>query len=312
MSPECRRAACHTAVLLVSTHTGVGLRSPTPPRRGEHQRSANPFAPGGARTFPIWRRSRTGALRGIIGYHYLASEGSGYTPITDDDAALLLWRVLRPEMCSQPTTYAWRTQYLHRWMQGVGSDRHRKGGMGTERDPGQPALHDGHVNLLLMADTHVPQRARDLPEQLWRTVDDADVVVHAGDWVCVELLDALLARSDRLIGVVGNNDGPELSARLPEVATVELAGVRLAVVHETGSARGREQRCAARFPNADVLVFGHSHIPWDTVAPTGLRLLNPGSPTDRRRQPTCSWMTAEIIGGRLGGVQLHRSPLVTR
>lgn len=184
--------------------------------------------------------------------------------------------------------------------------------MGTERDPGQPALHDGHVNLLLMADTHVPQRARDLPEQLWRTVDDADVVVHAGDWVCVELLDALLARSDRLIGVVGNNDGPELSARLPEVATVELAGVRLAVVHETGSARGREQRCAARFPNADVLVFGHSHIPWDTVAPTGLRLLNPGSPTDRRRQPTCSWMTAEISDGRLGQVQLHRTPAVTR
>jgi len=168
------------------------------------------------------------------------------------------------------------------------------------------------VNLLLMADTHVPRRARDLPEQLWRAVDDADVVVHAGDWVCVELLDALLARSARLIGVVGNNDRPALSARLPEVATAELAGLRLAVVHETGSARDREQRCAARFPDTDVLVFGHSHIPWDTVAPTGLRLLNPGSPTDRRRQPTCSWMTAEIIGGRLDRVQLHRPPGVTR
>ncbi|MGH3511762.1 MAG: metallophosphoesterase family protein [Pseudonocardiaceae bacterium] len=168
------------------------------------------------------------------------------------------------------------------------------------------------MKLLLMADTHVPQRARDLPEQLWRAVDEADVVVHAGDWVCVELLDALLARSDRLIGVVGNNDGPALCARLPEVATVELIGVRLVVVHETGSARGREQRCAARFPDADVVVFGHSHIPWDTVAPTGLRLLNPGSPTDRRRQPTCSWINAEIIGGQLGRVQLHRPSVVTR
>jgi uncharacterized protein len=178
--------------------------------------------------------------------------------------------------------------------------------------PRQLARHDGRVKLLLMADTHVPQRARELPEQLWRAVDEADVVVHAGDWVCVELLDALLARSDRLIGVVGNNDGRELCARLPQVATVELIGIRLVVVHETGSARGREQRCAARFPDADVLVFGHSHIPWDTVAPTGLRLLNPGSPTDRRRQPTCSWMTAEIIGGQLARVQLHRLSVVTR
>lgn len=160
-----------------------------------------------------------------------------------------------------------------------------------------------------MADTHVPRRARDLPQQLWQAVEQADVVIHAGDWVCVELLDALLARSHRLIGVVGNNDGPALRARLPEVATVELGGVRLAVVHETGAARGREQRCAARFPGTDVVVFGHSHIPWDTVAPTGLRLLNPGSPTDRRRQPTCSWMTAEINAGQLGAVQLHRPPL---
>jgi putative phosphoesterase len=146
-----------------------------------------------------------------------------------------------------------------------------------------------------MADTHIPRRARDLPERLWQAVEEADVVVHAGDWVCVELLDALLARSHR-----------PLRARLPEIATAEVGGVRLAVVHDTGAARGREQRCAAQFPDIDVLVFGHSHIPWDTVAPSGLRLLNPGSPTDRRRQPTCSWMTAEIDGGQLHQVQLHR------
>jgi putative phosphoesterase len=162
------------------------------------------------------------------------------------------------------------------------------------------------VKLLLMADTHVPHRARDLPEQLWRAVAEADVVVHAGDWVCVQLLDTLLARANRLIAVVGNNDGPSLSARLPDIATAELDGVRLAVVHETGPARGREQRCADRFPDTDVLIFGHSHIPWDTVSSTGLRLLNPGSPTDRRRQPTCSWMTAEIEDGRLDRVRIHR------
>jgi uncharacterized protein len=93
---------------------------------------------------------------------------------------------------------------------------------------------------------------------------------------------------------------------LPEIATAELEGVRLAVVHETGSAHGRAQRCATRFPNTDVLVFGHSHIPWDTVASPGLRLLNPGSPTDRRHQPTCTWITAEINDGRLDRVQLQR------
>ncbi|MGH3989281.1 MAG: metallophosphoesterase family protein, partial [Pseudonocardiaceae bacterium] len=100
------------------------------------------------------------------------------------------------------------------------------------------------MKLLLMADTHVPSRARDLPGQLWEAVDQSDVVVHAGDWVCVELLDALLARANRLIGVIGNNDGPSLSARLPEIATAQLDGVRLAVVHETGAASGRGQRCA--------------------------------------------------------------------
>lgn len=156
-----------------------------------------------------------------------------------------------------------------------------------------------------MADTHLPKRARDLPAALWTAVDTADVVVHAGDWVNEALLDALTARSARLIGVYGNNDGPELRARLPEVARTDLDGLRIAVVHETGPAGGREHRAAARFPDTDVLIFGHSHIPWDSEAPGGLRLLNPGSPTDRRRQPYASYLTAEVTGGRLDAVTLH-------
>jgi len=165
--------------------------------------------------------------------------------------------------------------------------------------------HDGSVRLLLISDTHIPGRGRRIPEPLWREVDAADVVVHAGDWVGVDLLDELAARARRLIGVVGNNDGAALRARLPEVATAELDGVRLAVVHETGAVTGRERRCAARFPDTDVLVFGHSHIPWDSVAGSGPRLLNPGSPTDRRRQPTHTWMTALIDAGQLHDVVLH-------
>ena len=164
------------------------------------------------------------------------------------------------------------------------------------------------VRLLLMADTHVPRRARDLPAPLWQAVDEADLVLHAGDWVDVALLDALEARARRLVGVAGNNDGAALRARLDEVASVSVAGLEIAVVHETGSKTGRERRCEADFPNADVLVFGHSHIPWDTTTARGLRLLNPGSPTDRRSQPHCTYMTATAADGRLQEVRLHRLP----
>jgi putative phosphoesterase len=164
------------------------------------------------------------------------------------------------------------------------------------------------VKLLLISDTHLPGRARVLPEQVWREVEAADVVVHAGDWVDVPLLDELESRSKRLIGVYGNNDGPPLRARLPEIARVELDGLRLAVIHETGAKQGREQRCDAQFPDTDVLVFGHSHIPWDTTTPAGLRLLNPGSPTDRRRQPHCTYQTARISEGALVDVELHELP----
>ncbi|EOD70205.1 metallophosphoesterase family protein [Amycolatopsis vancoresmycina] len=164
------------------------------------------------------------------------------------------------------------------------------------------------MRLLLISDTHLPARARELPPQVWAEVAAADVVVHAGDWVDVALLDELEARSKRLIGVYGNNDGPALRARLPEIARAELDGVRLAVIHETGAKQGREQRCDAQFPDTDVLVFGHSHIPWDTVAPSGLRLLNPGSPTDRRRQPYCTYQTGRVEDGALVDVELHRLP----
>jgi putative phosphoesterase len=164
-----------------------------------------------------------------------------------------------------------------------------------------------NLSLTLLADTHLPRRARDLPDQVWAAVESADVVVHAGDWTEAALLEELAARSHRLIACYGNNDGPDLRRRLPLVARAELDGVRLAVVHETGQKQGREARMAALYPDVDVLVFGHSHIPWDTRAESGLRLLNPGSPTDRRRQPHCTYMTASLAEGRLD-VTTHRLP----
>jgi uncharacterized protein len=161
------------------------------------------------------------------------------------------------------------------------------------------------VRLLLLADTHVPLRARDLPAQVWDEVAEADVVLHAGDWVAPELLDELMAKATRLVACWGNNDGPVLRSRLPERADAMLGGLHFTVVHETGAATGREARMSRRYPDSDVLVFGHSHIPWDSTTKTGLRLLNPGSPTDRRRQPRCSYMTATVDNNSLTNVTLH-------
>ncbi len=167
-------------------------------------------------------------------------------------------------------------------------------------------MSDERVRLLLLADTHVPRGARDLPAQVWDEVASADVVLHAGDWVVPELLDELATRSARLVACWGNNDGPALRTLLPECAQVTLAGLRISVVHETGAASGREARMSRRYPDCDVLVFGHSHIPWDSTTTTGLRLLNPGSPTDRRRQPFCTYMTATATENTLSDVVLHR------
>jgi uncharacterized protein len=164
------------------------------------------------------------------------------------------------------------------------------------------------MRLVLTSDTHLPKRAKELPGELLERVAAADVVVHAGDWVDVATLDLLEARAKRLIGVYGNNDGAALRARLPETAYAELGGLRFAVVHETGGKHGREERCEARYPDVDVLVFGHSHIPWDSRGERGLRLLNPGSPTDRRREPYCTYMTVEVADGRLVEVVLHPLP----
>jgi hypothetical protein len=160
------------------------------------------------------------------------------------------------------------------------------------------------TRLLVIADTHLPKRAKRLPDAVLAGIDGADGVLHAGDWVDEATLDLLASRTPLLLGVAGNNDGPALHERLPEIAVAAIDGVRLAVVHETGAATGRGARMSTRFPDTDVLVFGHSHIPWDTTIGE-LRLLNPGSPTDRRRQPVATYLTAQITNGVLHDVELR-------
>ena len=159
------------------------------------------------------------------------------------------------------------------------------------------------TSLLVLSDTHVPARGRRLPDSVRRAAAEADLVVHAGDWVEASVLDDLLQYGP-VLGVWGNNDGSDLRARLPEVARQTIDGVRFGVVHETGAASGRASRMDAAYPDLDVLVFGHSHIPWDTTTPRGLRLLNPGSPTDRRRQSVGTFLTLTVADGTLHDVAL--------
>lgn len=159
------------------------------------------------------------------------------------------------------------------------------------------------TSVVVLSDTHLPVRARRLPESVRRAAGAADLIVHAGDWVAASVLDDLLQYGP-VLGVYGNNDGADLRSRLPEVARLELDEVRLAVVHETGAAQGREARMDAAYPDTDVLIFGHSHIPWDSRTPRGLRLLNPGSPTDRRRQPVGTFLRLTVADGALHNVAL--------
>ena len=146
------------------------------------------------------------------------------------------------------------------------------------------------MRAVILSDTH----GRTLPGDLWRAIERADLVIHAGDWVSLDLVEAMPVP---LLGVHGNNDGDAIRAVLPEVARGTYEGVRVAVVHETGASAGREKRMDRAFPDTDLLVFGHSHVPWDTTTPNGLRLLNPGSPTVRRRQPHGTWVEATFADG---------------
>ncbi|MGF1471240.1 MAG: metallophosphoesterase family protein [Rubrobacteraceae bacterium] len=134
---------------------------------------------------------------------------------------------------------------------------------------------------VVLADTHIPRRAGALPEGLLAHLERADVILHAGDLIDPALLDTLAGYA-AVKAVRGNLDPPE--AGLPEVLELDLGGAKIAMIHDSGPKRGRRNRMRRRFPDARGVVFGHSHIPW-LEDEDGLMLLNPGSPTDKRRQP---------------------------
>ncbi|HEU5084296.1 MAG TPA: metallophosphoesterase family protein [Acidimicrobiales bacterium] len=160
------------------------------------------------------------------------------------------------------------------------------------------------TRLVVLADTHVSRGSRRrLPDGAYELLDGADAIWHAGDVVIPELLDEL-AGFGPVQAVLGNNDH-ELFGLLPERIEETIEGVRVAMVHDSGATKGRERRMRRWFPDADLVIFGHSHQPVDAEGVDGQRLLNPGSPTQRRRAPSHTMAVVTLDGGRLDTEIVH-------
>ncbi len=154
------------------------------------------------------------------------------------------------------------------------------------------------THVVVLADTHIRQGStRRMSDAAYAHLDRADVILHAGDVLVGDVLDELSGFAP-VHAVLGNNDA-ELVGVLPETRSLVVDGVRIAMIHDSGPATGRARRLRRRFPDDDVVVFGHSHIPWDDAGVDGQLLFNPGSPTERRAQPNHTLGTLDIDGGRV-------------
>ena len=154
------------------------------------------------------------------------------------------------------------------------------------------------MRIVVLSDTHAPRRWKSCPPAVACELRGADLILHAGDVCTAAVLDEL-AQYAPVTAVVGNNDGPDVAAwGAAETAALDVAGLRVAMIHDSGPATGRLPRMRVRFPEAELVVFGHSHIPLD-AAGQGLRIFNPGSPTDRRRQPHGTLGVLHIADGAL-------------
>ncbi len=158
------------------------------------------------------------------------------------------------------------------------------------------------MRIVVLSDTHAPRRWKSCPPAVAAQLRGADLILHAGDVCTATVLDEL-AQYAPVTAVVGNNDGPDVAAwGAAETASLTPAGLRVAMIHDSGPAAGRLPRMRARFPAAELVVFGHSHIPLDTTAQwpgADLRIFNPGSPTDRRRQARGTLGVLHVADGAL-------------
>ncbi len=159
------------------------------------------------------------------------------------------------------------------------------------------------MRIAVISDTHLPGRGPVLPPACLARLRDADLIVHAGDWSDAATL-ALVRGIGPLVGVHGNVEEPAVRAALPPTAEVDAPGLVLGVVHDAGPEAGRLERLRRRFPGVGAVVFGHSHIPLHETAPDGFFILNPGSPTDRRRAARHSMAEIVLEEGRAPAVRL--------
>jgi uncharacterized protein len=155
------------------------------------------------------------------------------------------------------------------------------------------------VEIAIISDTHMPRSNRRLPEACVARLKAADLILHAGDLMRLSVLRDLQALGPPVIAVYGNVDDAEVRAALPAVALVPAGRVRIAMIHDAGPAAGRLARMRRRFPDADAVVFGHSHIPLHERAGDGFQIFNPGSPTERRRSPAHTMGVAHVDNSRL-------------
>ncbi len=154
------------------------------------------------------------------------------------------------------------------------------------------------MQIAIIADTHLPRGTRRLPGACVERLKRADLIVHAGDLMTMAVLRELETYGQ--VGAVhGNVDDAEVRAALPASATIEAAGATIAVIHDAGPAKGRLARMRRRFPEADAVVFGHSHVPLHERSEDGFQIFNPGSPTERRRSPSHTMGIAHANHGRV-------------
>ena len=155
------------------------------------------------------------------------------------------------------------------------------------------------MRVAVLADTHLPRGRRRLPDACLRALRAASLIVHAGDFCTVAVHDELRAIGPPLVAVRGNVDERGLRAILPLRTVIERAGMRIGVIHDAGPARGRLARLARAFPDADAVIFGHSHLPLHERDRSGFQIFNPGSPTERRRARTRAMGIATIEPGKI-------------
>ncbi|MCW2491208.1 MAG: uncharacterized protein QOH56_2825 [Pseudonocardiales bacterium] len=159
------------------------------------------------------------------------------------------------------------------------------------------------MKVAVLSDTHAPRRWKSCPPAVAAQLENVEVILHAGDVCTVAVLEEL-SQWAVVHAVLGNNDGLDVARwGAAETLAIELDGLRVAMIHDSGASTGRAARLGRRFPTADLVVFGHSHIPLDETS-NGQRIFNPGSPTDRRRQPCGTMGLLDIRDGVLAEARI--------